>query len=332
MKRTFLTYRVALFFSVLTASQQISANQLDDAIIKSFEHRFASVVVLTDTDVIKFGVNDFNPNRALNLDNENLGSDDAVERRKQNSVVAIPLTFEFDEPDSDNQHRIYLRLSGIFTDSDTQLLQGDVPEDNLKETIISGFAAYRYRMNLTENWRLIPGIGTHLIHYKNDFTANSLESQELIDVFLKDRLVDVSAWSNIYEPTLKFEYHDEPEWGKWKVVSSWHYFYGYGWGDANSGNVGNPEGWYVSNGAELFYNITQWGNSLQSLYASISRIDLGGDTPSEFGTDYYYETSIGWLMTPPFEADWIDNIGIGINVNYGSDYKGGSIVLFFNQD
>ncbi|MFV0489046.1 MAG: Solitary outer membrane autotransporter beta-barrel domain, partial [Vibrio fluvialis] len=29
---------------------------------------------------------------------------------------------------------------------------------------------------------------------------------------------------------------------------------------------------------------------------------------------------------------FIDNIGIGLAFNYGSAFKGGSIVLFFNQD
>ncbi|WP_244249518.1 Solitary outer membrane autotransporter beta-barrel domain, partial [Vibrio fluvialis] len=50
------------------------------------------------------------------------------------------------------------------------------------------------------------------------------------------------------------------------------------------------------------------------------------------GTSMYYEASVGWLMTPPFEISFIDNIGIGLAFNYGSAFKGGSIVLFFNQD
>ncbi|CSC51951.1 Protein of uncharacterised function (DUF3233) [Vibrio cholerae] len=37
-------------------------------------------------------------------------------------------------------------------------------------------------------------------------------------------------------------------------------------------------------------------------------------------------------MTPPFEMELVDNIGLGLTFNYGSAFKGGSIVLFFNQD
>lgn len=37
-------------------------------------------------------------------------------------------------------------------------------------------------------------------------------------------------------------------------------------------------------------------------------------------------------MTPPFKTQWVDNVGIGLSLNYGSALKGGSLVLFFNQD
>ncbi|MDN3685846.1 Solitary outer membrane autotransporter beta-barrel domain [Vibrio sinaloensis] len=97
---------------------------------------------------------------------------------------------------------------------------------------------------------------------------------------------------------------------------------------ANGGDVGNPEGWYMGNGLEAYYNVNHWGKSLQSLYTSIRRIDIGGDTSDPLGTEHYYEGSVGWLMTPPFKSNLIDNIGIGLNINYGSALKGGSIVFF----
>lgn len=61
-------------------------------------------------------------------------------------------------------------------------------------------------------------------------------------------------------------------------------------------------------------------------------MDVGSDIQQPLGTSMYYEASVGWLMTPPFEISFIDNIGIGLSLNYGSAFKGGSIVLFFNQD
>ncbi|HIF8937804.1 TPA: Solitary outer membrane autotransporter beta-barrel domain, partial [Vibrio cholerae] len=61
-------------------------------------------------------------------------------------------------------------------------------------------------------------------------------------------------------------------------------------------------------------------------------VDVGSTPQEPLGTSNYYEASFGWLMTPPFEMELVDNIGLGLTFNYGSAFKGGSIVLFFNQD
>ena len=69
----------------------------------------------------------------------------------------------------------------------------------------------------------------------------------------------------------------------------------------------------------------------QSFYTSFNRVDIGGDTKKPLNTDHYYEASMGWLMTPPVKIPFVVNIGVGMSLNYGSAFKGGSLVLFFNQ-
>jgi hypothetical protein len=68
------------------------------------------------------------------------------------------------------------------------------------------------------------------------------------------------------------------------------------------------------------------------MYSSVKRIDVGGDTSVPLGTHSYYEASLGWLLDPDLLNDWVDNVGIGFTINYGSTLKGGSLVVFFNQD
>lgn len=145
-------------------------------------------------------------------------------------------------------------------------------------------------------------------------------------------MINTSAWALLGQLNAKLKYLEQESWGKWYLWTSPHYFYGTGWGEANNGNVGKPEGWYWVNGIKVFYDVAHIGTTVQSFYTSFSRIDIGGDTSDPLNTTNYYEGSIGWLMTPQFESDWIDNIGIGLTINYGSDLKGGSLVLFFNQD
>jgi len=33
-----------------------------------------------------------------------------------------------------------------------------------------------------------------------------------------------------------------------------------GWGEANGGDIGHPEGWYIVNEAKIFYDLVRWHN------------------------------------------------------------------------
>ncbi|MFB9255194.1 Solitary outer membrane autotransporter beta-barrel domain [Vibrio agarivorans] len=63
----------------------------------------------------------------------------------------------------------------------------------------------------------------------------------------------------------------------------------------------------------------------------IEGVDLSDDAVAEFNTNHYYEAYVGYLIYRPFSSVLVDNIGIRLNFNYGSDFKGGAIVLYFNK-
>ncbi|GAL26185.1 hypothetical protein JCM19239_857 [Vibrio variabilis] len=90
-------------------------------------------------------------------------------------------------------------------------------------------------------------------------------------------MVNTSAWATSIQQ-MGFNYSKDKGWGLVKLKSTFNYFSGYGWGKANDGDVGTPEGWYWSNEAKLFYDVTDWGRSIQTVYTSIRRVDIGGDT------------------------------------------------------
>ena len=50
-----------------------------------------------------------------------------------------------------------------------------------------------------------------------------------------------------------------------------------------------------------------------------------------FNTNEYYEVGVGILLGSQFFKGWIDNIGIGLNLNIGSSLSGGSLVVYFNE-
>lgn len=294
------------------------------------EQAFAAAIVLTDSDVFTFGVHDFDPNEWFNLDNEDIGSQESVSLRQQIAVTTLPYTFDLSGKNVTHKQQIFTRFSVLGSRQDYEIRPQD-NDDYQHEFVLGAFAAYRFNYRLTKYWSITPGLGVHLQYYRNEHDYRSDFANDVVKPALDKVIFNTDAWALSVEPHVEFKYNRPSWWGSWNVASSVHYFYGHGWGEANYGQVGSPEGWYTANGIEAYYNINRFGRSLQSLYSSFRRIDVGGDTSQPLGTPYYYEASIGWLMTPPFESGWIENVGIGLSINYGSNLKGGSIVLFFNQ-
>ncbi|WP_295890981.1 Solitary outer membrane autotransporter beta-barrel domain [uncultured Vibrio sp.] len=322
--------KVTVKFSVLLLlSTSANATSSSKLFQNELQQRFASAVILMDSDVFTFGIHDFDPNDWFNLENEEIGTEESVSLRNRIQVTTLPYTIDLSNDEDIHKHSVMFRLSGLVSEKRIKINNLESGDLN-KDRIIAGYAAYKYKHAINEKWSVEPAFAVHLMHYDNEFDYRSdilTNAKPLLDgVYL-----NTSAWSLIYEPTINFKYERKKPWGSWHIESKWHYFYGHGWGQANYGEIGNTEGWYVANGIQSIYNFDKWGKAVQSMYTRFSRIDLGADIQQPLGTNYYYEASIGWLMTPPFDTDWVDNVGIGLNFNYGSALKGGSIVLFFNQ-
>ncbi|HFQ5293446.1 Solitary outer membrane autotransporter beta-barrel domain [Vibrio vulnificus] len=321
----------SVFAIILLPSFALSAQELNDLIQKELERNFATAIVLTDSDVFTVGFHDFDPNEWLNLDNEELGSADSVNLRKKIGVSTLPFEFAlYEDPDSQIKHSLQGRLSALGIEQDVSIVDTSV-SDSHREYVLGAFLEYTNSRQLSENWTFDASIGAHLMYYRSDYTYRSdalADYKSVIDGYL----VNTDAWALVAEPNVQAKYLQMKPWGKWYYWSSAHYFYGQGWGEAHRGQVGNPEGWYWVNGVKMFYDFEKWGRAVQSVYTSFNRVDVGGDTSESLGTHHYYEASVGWLMTPPFKTQWVDNVGIGLSLNYGSALKGGSLVLFFNQD
>ncbi|MGV2988264.1 Solitary outer membrane autotransporter beta-barrel domain [Vibrio sp. E150_011] len=313
--------------SLLAASSPVHA---DPRYASIFEDSFAAAIILTDSDALTLGFKDFDPNDWLNLDNDNIGSQDALDLRKSIGVSSLPFTFDIGNNNLIEQ-RAVLRFSALRAEGDVVDIPNEAPDVH-KETILGVFSGYEQEIPFAKHWSFETGIGVHLQYYFSDYDFNSTISQEKLKPLIDGQLVNTSAWAATVQPKVGFVYTAPREWGHVKYNSTFNYFSGVGWGQANDGDVGSPEGWYWSNEAKFFYDVADWGRSIQTLYSSIRRVDVGGDTVGPVGADHYYEGTVGWLMTPPFHIQFVDNIGIGLSLNYGSALKGGSLVLFFNQD
>ncbi len=298
---------------------------------KYLERALSTGIILSDSEVLSFGLHDFDPNELFNIHNDNIGSEEALQLRQQLAVTSLPYTFELNDRSNQIQHQITTRFSFLSGDNSVRIRQHP-QRDKQDQLIVGAMSGYQLRYQADSHWSLTPGLAAHLQYYRNHHEYRSELSRRLVKPILDGVIYNTDAYAITLEPTIKIKYQANESWGKWNLNSTAHYFYGFGWGNANDGDVGNPEGWYLSNGVEAMYHLKEWSGSVHSLYGTLRRVDIGGDPSQPFGTNYYYESSFGWLMDSPFLHRWIDNIGLGLSINYGSAIKGGSIVLFFNQD
>ncbi len=299
--------------------------QADPEFKDIFEEDFAAAIILTDSDALTLGFKDFDPNSVFNIDNDNIGSQDALDRRKNIGVSSLPLTFDISD-DKMFQRRAIVRFSALRIED--QIIDSG---DSHRKYVLGVYSGYEQEINFTPNWTFETGVGIHLQYLNSNYDFQSPFSK-LFQPFIDGKLVNTTAWATSIQPKVGFNYTEGKDWGEVKFKSNFNYFSGYGWGQANDGDVGTPEGWYWSNEVKLFYDVTDWGRSIQTVYTSLRRVDIGGDTIGILGSSHYYEGTLGWLLTPPFHIPMVDNVGIGLSLNYGSDLKGGSIVLFFNQE
>ncbi|CAH0529617.1 Solitary outer membrane autotransporter beta-barrel domain [Vibrio hippocampi] len=320
-------YLSPLCIGLLLISSPIKA---DPRFSKLFENAFAGAVILSDSDAVTLGFKDFDPNNWLNIDDEDAGTPESVDLRKSLNVYTLPWTETLTQSPTFNNQLVF-RLSALEADGDTIDFQSSKP-DKHHEYVLGGYVGYQQQIKFEDHWSFNTGVGAHLQYYKSRYSYNSAASKQYLKPLVDGVLVNTDAWATTAQSEVGFSYLKLKQWGKLTFDSSFNYFYGVGWGEANQGDVGYPEGWYWSNEAKLFFDVTDFGRSVQTIYSSIRRVDIGGDTFNTIGSPYYYEATLGWLMTPPFAIKFVDNIGIGLSINYGSALKGGSLVLFFNQD
>lgn len=299
------------------------------------EKIFAVSIALTDSDAVSIGFVDFDPNSLINLNDSGFGSDTTIETRSQVKVGAIPYTsvIKTDNPDLDFIWSV--RVSYVTTEQEIEIDASVAPDrtlDQNQDTVLGAYGFAGLVSHFDEHWSLAYGVGLHTLYYKNEFDYRNSYSQGLQQQ-LDGYALNTSAWALIAEPSLKLKYNQLQEWGSWNVSSRVRYFYGTGGGEANDGDIGNPEGLRFINELEFRQKVALDPVPLDNpqIHYNFRRIDVAGDLTSPLNTHYYYEFGAGLVFDMPYESYFFDNFGVGINFNYGSSLSGGSLIILLNN-
>jgi hypothetical protein len=320
---------LGLLIVALIISFSHTAHSAETVGVKTLEQAFAISSVMSDSDALTFGIADFELNYIVDPDDPNWGDEKTLDFKKSIDILVLPYTWQLPDIEPDWSQTIKMRVFYIEVERNTEPLQGFTNFEN--EQVFGGFVQYSQHYQLSNHWYSGLSLGTHIMHYRNEYNYSKGFPPELIEI-LDGHIFNTSATVLMAEPVLKFGYQKNKSWGQWTLHNSNHYLYGKGIGGSakNSSDV-TPQGWRVVNGLELKFDVpTLWGIS-DHIAVDFKRIDIGGDMSVLADNGYYYETSIGWVIDTKNKIPFLDNVGIGFNINYGSSISGGTVVLYYNE-
>ncbi|MGR5126896.1 Solitary outer membrane autotransporter beta-barrel domain [Photobacterium swingsii] len=306
----------------------VYAKTLQDVFREELEHTFAGSIILFDQDAITLGVHEFNVSSSIGRFQQ-VSDSESIENRKGLSIISLPYTIKTWQEDG-YKRELHGRFSWM---SNKQKMDWTgVPEqDEERQQIFEVYLGIDHSYPISEHISLTAGLAGHLMYLKDDFAFKSGELDGIKPI-IDGIIVNTTAWSALIEPSLELKYAQQQKWGSWYLWSAAHYVYGTSWGEANKGDLGNPETAYWVNGAKSFYDLGKVLGHQSQWYASFQRVDIADGVSQAIHANHYYKATSGWLLAEPIQYDWVKNVGVGVNLNYGSALKGISLVLFINQD
>lgn len=328
--------RLTLALTTLFASTLAQAlTPLEQAVQSSFSGTFATAALLSDDDVIKFGVWDFNPNEYINTDNENLGSAESTELRQSLRQFNLPLRFRLSEYDPADRQPDRLSLIAKLAYLDVEREQRLVPspesaEDEIYHQVASAGVGLGYLRSLDEHWDVTLKAYATWMRYHNEIDFNTTESR-LLASFLDDLISNLDLDLMMLEPAAGIHYNWGSQATRYRLFTNVHYMKGNAINADIDAHKIKPEAWYWSNGFVLQKPLTE-GWAGHSVWFRISRTDMGGALEGAFESMHYYEAGVAWLMDTPDSWRFIRNLGVGVNLNYGSDLRGGTLIFLYNFD
>lgn len=325
-------FRRTLWTATLTclALQGMNAAEGDKIIQDSLSRSLVTSALLTDGEAVRFGFWDFNPNDYFNFEDEDLGTAEASELRQRISTIVLPYEWSLSTGNSQEQMGLIAKLAYVNVEKDAQLVVSEDPrKDEVHNSVLSATLGGSWRRPLDQHWYVTARTSVHWMHYRNDTSYNTPASLAVAPE-LDGVLTNVQVNALMAEPSLMVSYEVHNGNTHWNAFSDYHYLAGDAYDTDISAHDANPEAWFWSNGVKMTNPLISKLLPGQNVWFRAARVDLGGDLDEPLGNHYYYEAGLAWLLKTT-RIPLLDNIGIGINFNYGSVLRGGSLVLMFNE-
>lgn len=325
-----LPFLSGIFFTpALYASDAIGIGTIEEAL--------AVATLMSDSEALTFGF--ANVDLTAVSDDPELGNDDSLSYRNSLDVFVVPYTWKLTPKSDAWEHALtvrafYIKSQRSLSYSIASAASGEQVDDSgdLQEDTYGAYVNYSQYYHVTDNWYVESALGLHLSYYRNTYKYSN-DVDDDIKEQLDNKIFNVSTLALIVEPEVGIGYAKDQQWGAWRLHNNTNYIYGHGIGGSiEDPSKINPEGWRLTNGVEFTVEVPElWGvNDFVTI--DFKRIDVLGDLGQMADKGHYYETTFGWIIDTKDKLPLLDNIGIGLSINYGSSLSGGTLVLYYNEE
>ena len=322
-------WRLLISFCIGAYAHADSA--LDRAAQDVLSANYALGALLTNEDAIRFGFWNLDPNDVLDIDNSDFGDAESAQLRQSITSASLPFTWTYPFRETHDDIILSTHLAYIAQSQDVQLVVSDEPRtDKLDERLFFAGVGAAFRHYVGPETAVVAGSSLNWVRYRGDAsyrTEASIAARPQLDGLLTNITVDAL----LAEPWLEIT-HTVPILGaRWQLFTDYHYISGTTINTDRSAHDAHPEAWYWFNWIKVRNPLTSRWLPGQNLWFRVARVDVGGDINGQLGNDHYYEAGLAWLLQTGSHMPLLENIGVGINFNYGSVLRGGSLILMLNE-
>ncbi|MBZ2168678.1 Solitary outer membrane autotransporter beta-barrel domain [Marinobacter sp. F4216] len=327
MKTTVLCLISLLVFSV-------HADELEDIVRTELAETFSLASFLTNGETLRFGVWDFNPNDFIKLEDPEFGSAESSELRRSIQNVLMPLTVETGLPEWNSSLTWGGSLSFLEVKQEGRLIVAEdenSPVDRVTNRVFSVGAHALWDYFFRPRWHLRARLEGRWMRYRNDTDFRSPASRNVRPI-LDNLVTNISVKALMSETALGTRYLSYWNNSIWNWTADIHYLAGDTYDTDIPAHDTQPEAWFSRAGVRIKdpSMLPFWRD--QSLWLEAYRVDLGGDLDGQLGNNHYYEVGGGWQMELPGWFGYFESVAVGINLNYGSVLRGGTLVFLFNEE
>jgi len=317
---------IVSFFAARAWAQ--STSELDQYAQNSLAATFVTAALLANEDVIKLGIWNFDPSSFVSVASDEFGSEESTKLRQSITQISLPLSIDLAQPNSSYELSLVGGLAYLDVEQEVALVSPEQEqEDTIDQTIWSAALGLRLTHTGNEHWGTEISGNVIGMRYENYVKFRALESQ-IFAPYLDGLFTNYQANLLLLDPGVGGYYQSSLGSGSFQLFSLYRYLIGHSINAKIEAHSIMPEAWYWTNGVvykkPIFADQTWWFR--------LAKVSVGGDLNSELGSNHYYEAGVIWTIDLDKRFRVIDNVGFGLNFNYGSDLRGGTLLLVYNFD